>query len=231
MTRSLFITGTDTGVGKTRIAVALCGALAARGNRVAAMKPVASGCVQTPDGLRNEDAVALLSAMNVRARYSEVNPYPFEPAIAPHIAAEEAGIAIDFAVLDRAYERLGLQSDFLIVEGAGGWLAPLDAGRGFADLAAHWQTPVILVVGLRLGCLNHALLTVESIERRGLVLQGWVANSIDPGFLRLTENVASLRSRIRAPCLGFFPFEPHASLESLAAGLAVDALQGAAELS
>ncbi len=231
MTQSLFVTGTDTGVGKTRVAVALCGALAARGKRVAAMKPVASGCIRTPDGLRNEDALALLSAMTVRARYSEVNPYAFEPAIAPHIAAEEAGIAIDFTVLDRSYERLGLQSDFLVVEGAGGWLAPLDASRGFADLAARWQTGVILVVGLRLGCLNHALLTVESIAHRGLTLRGWVANCIDPAFLRLTENVASLRSRIRAPCLGFFPFEPQASFESLAAGLAVDALQAAAELS
>lgn len=231
MTRAVFVTGTDTGVGKTRVAVALCGALAERGKRVAAMKPVASGCIHTPDGLRNEDALALQSAMNVRARYSEVNPYAFEPAIAPHIAAEESGVAIDFAVLDRAYERLGVQSDFLIVEGAGGWLAPLDASRGFADLAAHWRTEVILVVGLRLGCLNHALLTVESIERRGLTLCGWVANCIDPGFLRLTENVASLRSRIRAPRLGFFPFEPNASLESLASVLAVDALQGAAELS
>jgi dethiobiotin synthetase len=228
MTRSLFVTGTDTGVGKTRIAAALCSALATRGHRVAAMKPVASGCVQTPDGLRNEDALALLSAMNVRARYSEVNPYAFEPAIAPHIAAEEAGTVIDFDVLDRAYERLRLQSDFLVVEGAGGWLAPLDARRGFADLAAHWRTDVILVVGLRLGCLNHALLTAESIERRGLALRGWIANSIDPGFLRLPENVASLRSRIRAPCLGFFPFEPLASLESVAGGLAVHALQGTA---
>jgi dethiobiotin synthetase len=231
VTRTLFVTGTDTGVGKTRVASALCRALAARGKRVAAMKPVASGCMQTPDGLRNEDALALLAAMNVRARYAEVNPYAFEPAIAPHIAAEEAGAAIDFAVLDRAYERLGLQSDFLIVEGAGGWLAPLDAARGFADLAAHWQAEVILVVGLRLGCLNHALLTAESIERRGLGLRGWVANSIDPGFERLRENVASLRSRIKAPCLGSFCFAPQAPLESLPASLAVDALLGAAELS
>jgi dethiobiotin synthetase len=231
MTRTLFVTGTDTGVGKTRIAVALCGALAARGQRVAAMKPVASGCIRTPEGLRNEDALALLAAMTVRARYSEVNPYAFEPAIAPHIAAEEAGILIDFAVLDRAYERLDLQSDVLVVEGAGGWLAPLDASRGFADLAVRWRTGVILVVGLRLGCLNHALLTVESIERRGLTLRGWVANCIDPGFLRLAENVASLRSRIRAPCLGFFPFAPHASFESIAGGLTVDALLATAELS
>ena len=226
----LFVTGTDTHVGKTRIAVALCRAFAARGERVAAMKPVAAGCVDTPDGLRNEDALALLEAMTVRARYSEVNPYAFEPAIAPHIAAQEAGIGIEFAVLDRAYERLRMQSDRLIIEGAGGWLAPLDASRGFADLAAHWQADVILVVGLRLGCLNHALLTVESIERRGLTLRGWIANSIDPGFQRLNENVASLRSRIRAPCLGFFPFEPNPSVESLTGGLAVDALQGAAEL-
>jgi len=222
----MFVTGTDTGVGKTRCAVALCHALAARGRRVAAMKPVASGCTHTPDGLRNEDAVALLAAMTVRARYRDVNPYAFEPAIAPHIAAEEAGVVIDFAVLDRAYERLQLQSDVLIVEGAGGWLAPLDASRGFADLAAHWQTEVILVVGLRLGCLNHALLTAESIERRGLALRGWIANSIDPGLERLAENVASLRSRINAPCLGFFSFEPQASPSSSAQGLAVDALLG-----
>ncbi|MEP6886114.1 MAG: dethiobiotin synthase [Gammaproteobacteria bacterium] len=231
MSRALFVTGTDTGVGKTRVAAALCRAFAARGKRVAAMKPVASGCTATPDGLRNQDALALLAAMNVRARYSEVNPYPFEPAIAPHIAAEEAGIAIDFAVLDRAYERLSMQSDVVIVEGAGGWLAPLDASRSFADLAAHWQTEVILVVGLRLGCLNHALLTAESIGRRGLALRGWVANSIDPGFDRLRENVDSLRYRIEAPCLGFFAFEPRPSHESPAAGFAVDALLAAAELS
>ncbi len=118
------------------------------------MKPVASGCTRTPDGLRNDDAMALLGAMNIRATYAEVNPYAFEPAIAPHIAALEAGIRIDFAVLDRCYERLALQSDVTIVEGAGGWLAPLDAVRSFADLAMHWQLSVVLVVGLRLGCLN-----------------------------------------------------------------------------
>ncbi len=231
MTPALFVTGTDTGVGKTRVAAALCRAMAARGARVAAMKPVASGCLETPDGLRNEDALALLAAMTVRARYADVNPYAFAPAIAPHIAAEEAGVAIDFEVLDRSFERLRMQSDCLIVEGAGGWLAPLDATRGFADLACHWRTEVILVVGLRLGCLNHALLTVESIERRGLALRGWVANSVDPGFERPAQNMASLQSRIVAPCLGFLSFEPQASHESLAAALAVDALPGAGGLS
>jgi dethiobiotin synthetase len=195
------------------------------------MKPVASGCTLTSEGLRNEDALVLLAAMNVRAAYSEVNPYAFAPAIAPHLAAEEARIDIDFDVLDRAYERLSMRAQVLIVEGAGGWLAPLDATRAFADLAAHWQMDIVLVVGLRLGCLNHALLTAESIERRGLRLRGWVANSIDPGFERLEANVSTLRSRISAPCLGFFSFEPQADPETCATALAVDALTGSAELS
>lgn len=223
---TLFVTGTDTGVGKTRVAAALCRAFAGRGLRVAAMKPVASGCTETPQGLRNDDALALLGAMNVRAHYAEVNPYAFAPAIAPHIAAREAGVDIDFGVLDRAYERLRLQSEVLIVEGAGGWLAPLDAGRGFADLAARWQMDVVLVVGMRLGCLNHALLTVESIERRGLRLRGWVANCIDPGFERLEENLSTLRNRISAPCLGFFSFAPQTDPETLAKELGLHALMG-----
>lgn len=215
----LFITGTDTGVGKTRIAAALCLAFAGAGKRVAAMKPVASGCTRTAAGLRNEDALALQSAMNVRASYAEVNPYAFEPAIAPHIAALEAGCAIDFDVLDRCYERLSLQSDALIVEGAGGWLAPLDAQRTFADLAVHWQLEVILVVGLRLGCLNHALLTVESIERRGLRLCGWVGNSVDAEFERREENILTLQTRIPAPCLGTFPFSPRSGPAQVAEAL------------
>jgi dethiobiotin synthetase len=231
VTPVLFVTGTDTGVGKTRVAAALCRGFAARGIRVAAMKPVASGCVLTPEGLRNEDAVALLGAMNVPARYSDVNPYAFGPAIAPHIAAREAGVDIEFAVLNRAYQRLRRQSQILIVEGAGGWLAPLDASRAFADLAVHWRMDVVLVVGMRLGCLNHALLTAESIERRGLRLRGWVANSIDPLFERAAENIATLQSRISAPCLGVLSFEPQADPETLARELEVNALLRSAELS
>jgi dethiobiotin synthetase len=188
------------------------------------MKPVASGCASTPDGLRNEDALTLLAAMNVRARYAEVNPFAFAPAIAPHIAAAEAGTVIDFDLLDHTFERLTLRSDVIIVEGAGGWLAPLDATRGFADLAARWQLEVVLVVGMRLGCLNHALLSVESIERRGLRLRGWVANAIDAQFERLAENVVSLRDRISAPCLGFLPFSPSYEPDTLAQSLEVGAL-------
>ena len=206
-----FVSGTDTGVGKTRIAAALCLAFAASGKRVAAMKPLASGCSRTPEGLRNADALALLDAMNVRASYAEVNPYAFEPAIAPHIAAQEVARPVDFEELDRCYERLALRSDVTVVEGAGGWLAPLDAQRTFADIAARWRLDVILVVGLRLGCLNHALLTVESIQGHGLRLAGWVGNGIEPDFERREANLLTLASRIRAPCLGTFPYSPHAT--------------------
>jgi len=218
----LFVTGTDTGVGKTRAATALCRALASRGRRVAAMKPVASGCARTAAGLRSGDALALLAAMNVRAGYRAVNPYAFEPAIAPHIAAAEAGVNIDFEVLDRAYRSLTAMSDVIVVEGAGGWLAPLDTHRSFADLAVFWQLEVVLVVALRLGCLNHALLTAESIERRGLRLRGWVANTMDPRFERLEENISTLHARIAAPCLGLFEFAPLADADAAAQALSLD---------
>jgi len=212
----LFITGTDTGVGKTRVAAGLCRAFAASGKRVAAMKPIAAGCARTPDGLRSDDAMALLSAANVRSSYAEVNPYAFEPPIAPHIAASEVGCSIDFNLLDRCYERLALQSDITIVEGAGGWLAPLDAERTFADLAARWRLDVVLVVGLRLGCLNHAALTAQSVRSHGLRLVSWVANSIDPEFERREDNLLTLSSRIAAPCLGTFPYSPRSGADAVA---------------
>jgi len=217
--RRLFVTGTDTGVGKTRIAAALCAAYAARHQRVAAMKPVASGCRQTSAGLRNADAEALRAAMTVRAPYSDVNPYAFEPAIAPHIAALEAGRSIEFGLLDGCYERLCQQSDVIVVEGAGGWLAPLDASHTFADLAVRWQLDVILVVGLRLGCLNHALLTAEAIERRGLKLAGWVGNSVDPDFERREANIDTLRTRLAADCLGTFAYSPESGARDAAQAL------------
>lgn len=215
----LFVTGTDTGVGKTRVATALCRAFARRRLRVGAMKPIASGSELTPAGLRNEDALALLAAMTVRATYEEVNPYAFRAPIAPHIAARDAGTTIDFAVLDRAYERLCLQSDVLIVEGAGGWLVPIDAGRSFADLAQHWQLGVVLVIGLRLGCLNHAQLTARAIAGSGLTLCGWVANRVEASFPRSDENLAYLRDVLQAPCLGVLPHAPHACADTVADSL------------
>lgn len=217
----LFITGTDTGVGKTRVAAALCLAFAAAGHRVAGMKPVASGAQRTPQGLRNDDALALLAAMNVPAAYDDVNPYTFEPAIAPHLAAAAAATRIDLDLLDRCYRKLALASEHTVVEGAGGWLAPLDAERTFADLAIRWQLDVILVVGLRLGCLNHALLTAEAIARRGLRLSGWVANAVEPHFEAREENLATLRSRIPAPCIGNFDYAPHMSAAELSPLLTV----------
>jgi dethiobiotin synthetase len=215
----LFVTGTDTGVGKTRVSAGLCRAFARQGLRVGAMKPIASGSEATTEGLRNEDALALHAAMNVRASYDEVNPYVFEPPIAPHIAARDAGTHIDFAVLDRAYERLSLRSDVLIVEGAGGWLVPIDEQRSFADLAQHWRLGVVLVVGLRLGCLNHALLTALGIASRGLPLLAWVANQIEPVYPRCNENIAFLQSALRAPCLGVLPHAPLASADMVADSL------------
>jgi len=223
--RALFITGTDTGVGKTRMAAACCRAYAAAGYRVAAMKPVASGCEATPAGLRNADALALMEAMTVRAAYADVNPYAFEPAIAPHIAAREARRSIDLALLDRCYERLRMQSDVIVVEGAGGWLVPLDDRHSFADLAVRWSLDVVLVVGLRLGCLNTALLTVEAVARRGLKLGGWIGNSVDAAFERRAENVATLRDRIAAPCLGCFPYAPESDSDEISKIIATNLLK------
>ncbi|MDE2305976.1 MAG: dethiobiotin synthase [Gammaproteobacteria bacterium] len=220
----LFVTGTDTGVGKTRIAAGLCRAYGLRGLRVAGLKPIASGCAPTAGGLQSDDALELQRAMNLGADYAEVNPYAFEPAIAPHIAAAEAGVRIDLAVLRRAYERLAVRSDVVVVEGAGGWLAPIDAERTFADLAVDWRLEVVLVVGLRLGCLNHALLTAEAIERRGLRCVGWVGNAIDSQFERAAENLATLRARLPAPCLAVLEYAPVCDEAALARTLAASAL-------
>jgi dethiobiotin synthetase len=162
--------------------------------------------------------------MSVRAAYADVNPYAFEPAIAPHIAAAQSATAIDFAVLDRSFERLRLQSDVLIVEGAGGWLTPLDQGRCFSDLPQRWQLPVILVVGLRLGCLNHALLTRDAIERQGLTLCAWVCNRVDPDLPVADQNIDTLRERLAAPCIADLPFAPHETARESARRLELDQL-------
>lgn len=226
----IFITGTDTGVGKTRIAAALCAALVQRGIRVAVMKPVACGCDPGRDGLRNADAMLLQAATNVPAAYDEINPFAYAPAIAPHLAALEAGRPIDLHVLDAAFDKLRSRGEYIIVEGAGGWLVPLDEQRYVADLPLRWQLPVLLVVGLRLGCLNHALLTTESIERRGLRLQGWIANGIDERFERRQDNVDTLRRRIGAPCLGVVPYIPVTQSGDIASHLDLAAISSINDL-
>jgi len=204
--KGLFVTGTDTGVGKTRVAVALIHALRAQGLRVAAMKPVSAGHMP---GELNEDVVALLQAANVAADPRDVNPYAFAEPVAPHIAAQQAGVRIDLDVIAAAYARLAAAADVVVVEGAGGWRVPLNEHEDMADLAQRLGLPVVLVVGLRLGCLSHALLTAESIARRQLPWAGWVGNAIDPDMACQAENVAALRARLPGPCLGIHSYQPH----------------------
>ena len=200
------MTGTDTGVGKTLVTAALLRRLRESGAVVAGMKPVAAGSRMGPEGPANEDALLLQAESSVRHPYAVVNPWLFEPAIAPHLAAAEAGIAIDTKRITAAHARLRAGADLVLAEGAGGFFVPLDGSRSMADLPALLGMDVLLVVGLRLGCLNHALLTAEAVAARGLTLAGWVGNAIDPGFARLEANVATLTARLPAPCLGIVPW-------------------------
>lgn len=203
--RGYFVTGTDTGVGKTRVAVALVHALRAQGLRVAVMKPVAAGCAP---GAPNEDVRALMQAANVAADVNDVNPYRFEAAIAPHIAAVQAGVRIELDRVAAAFARLAARADTVVVEGAGGWRVPLNGREDMADLAVRLGLPVLLVVGLRLGCLNHALLTADAAIRSGVPWAGWIGNVIDPAMACLEDNLAALHERLPGPCLGVAPCEP-----------------------
>jgi dethiobiotin synthetase len=206
--KGVFVTGTDTGVGKTRVSVALVHALRAQGLRVAAMKPVAAGTEARYGVLINEDVAALTAAANVDADPRWVNPYLFHPPIAPHIAATQAGVAIDLQVIVDAYSRLTELADVVVVEGVGGFRVPLNATQDTADLAVALGLPLLLAVGLRLGCLNHALLTAEAITHRSLPWAGWVGNHIDPAMDAQAENIAALRQRLPGPCLGIQPYCP-----------------------
>jgi len=206
MSRGFFVTGTDTGVGKTLVACALVDALVRAGFTAVGMKPVASGCRRTALGLRSEDAERLIAAGNIVADYAEVNPYAFEPAVAPHIAAARAGIEIERGKILEHVSRLQARADYVVVEGVGGWTVPLGDTLTTADVAAALKLPVVLVVGLRLGCLNHALLTAQAIERAGLTLAGWVANQIDPHMALVEENIDALAQRLRAPRVAHIPY-------------------------
>ena len=200
--RGYFITGTDTGVGKTLVACALLHALARAGRRAVGMKPVAAGAARNAAGLLiNDDVAQLVAAANVAGEWRLINPYCFEAAIAPHIAAEQSGVTIDLRHIEQAYARLAAAADTVIVEGAGGFCVPLNRAEDTADLAVCLGLPIILVVGVRLGCLNHALLTAQTIRARGLKLAGWIANHIDAAMPAAAENVAALVARIDAPLL------------------------------
>ncbi|MDP3847819.1 MAG: dethiobiotin synthase [Pseudomonas sp.] len=211
---AFFIAGTDTDVGKTTVAAGLLRAARLAGMSTAAVKPVAAGCELTADGLRNSDALALLAECSEPLRYAEVNPFAFAPAIAPHLAASEVGVTLEVATLTAAVQAvLDRRADFTLVEGAGGWRVPLNKSATLAQLPIALQLPVIVVVAVRLGCINHALLTVEAIERDGLRVAGWVANLLEPQMPRLEENIAALEARLNAPCLGRIPLlaEPSAA--------------------
>ncbi len=199
---SFFVTGTDTGVGKTLISCALLHGFSAQGKRVVGMKPVAAGCA---DGDIHEDVRRLRAASNVPAGPGQINPYCFAPAVAPHLAAQFAGVTIDFVHIVESFTGLAGQADVVIVEGAGGFVVPLNDGQDSADLAAQLGLPIILVAGMRLGCLNHALLTVQAIAARGLTLSGWVANVLDEDMAMLDGNIAALQQRIAPPLLGMVP--------------------------
>jgi dethiobiotin synthetase len=219
--KGFFVTGTDTEIGKTWCSLGLIARLQQDGHCVATMKPIASGCESTADGLRNDDALKLQAQASLSQPYDRINPFAFSPAIAPHIAAAEAGVRIDIdAVADTARE-LGNQCDYMVIEGVGGWQVPLNEQDSVADMAARLELPVILVVGLRLGCINHALLTAESIRARGCMLAGWIGNIVDPQMQEQQNNIDAITARIHAPLLGVVPHLKKLEVKAIAEQLSL----------
>jgi dethiobiotin synthetase len=203
---SYYITGTDTGIGKSVASAALLHALRASGLRAVGMKPVASGCEMTADGWRNEDALLLQQASDPVPSYSDVNPYALPNPLAPELAAADVGVSIELQPIVAAHARLAAVSDAVVVEGVGGWAAPLTASLDQVYVVRALKQPVVMVVGLRLGCINHARLTARAIAEDGAQLVGWIANDIDPAMARSDDNFAILQRVLPAPCWGRLPF-------------------------
>ncbi len=207
--KAFFVTATDTDAGKTFVCAGLLHYWSNMGYKTLAFKPVASGCQPGDDGLRNDDALQLIAASNISLDYETINPYAFAPAIAPHIAAQQAGIKIDLDKITSAIAQYQQKADYVLVEGVGGWLVPLNERQSLADLAKLLAFPVILVVRMRLGCINQALLTAQAIEQSGLTIAGWVANMMhndnEPAMLYQRDNIDALNCRINAPLLGVLP--------------------------
>lgn len=222
--RGYVVTGTDTEVGKSLCAAGILEALHRQGHSTIAMKPVASGCVRTDQGLRNDDAELLMAHMSVAAAYEDVNPYAFEPPMAPHLAAQQNGKHIDIEALLSKARQLAKCADRIVIEGAGGWLTPLNDTRTFADFAQATGLPVVLVVGIRLGCINHALLTYENILARQVPIAGWIANTglkNAQNCLDIKENISSLFARISAPMLGEIPYVEDGDIARIAAQISL----------
>jgi dethiobiotin synthetase len=228
MSAALFVTGTDTGVGKTVVARLIVRSLVATGVRVAVMKPVAAGSVMTAQGPRNEDALGLIADSNVEMPYATVNPYCLDAPIAPHLAARDLGITVELPRIQARFRTLAAQADYVIVEGAGGWFAPLNDAEFVADLAAALRLPVLLVVGLRLGCLNHALLTAAAVRQRRLPLAGWIGNQIEPDFARMSENLLTLERHLGMPPIAIVAHAPAASVPARLPATEIAALVQAA---
>jgi dethiobiotin synthetase len=205
MKGGFFVTGTDTGVGKTVVSLGLMRILQERGRVVAGMKPVASGCRLSETGLINDDAFRLQAQASITLDYDRVNPYAFEPPIAPHLAAAAQGVGIEVPVIRGRFRDIAARADAVIVEGVGGWLVPINSRQTMADVARALSLPVVMVVAIRLGCLNHALLTAAAIQQSGLRLAGWVANRIDPGCSNTDDIVAALSAWLSAPQLADIP--------------------------
>ncbi len=206
MTRGWFVTGTDTEVGKTMVSAAMLHRLVSAGQRAVGMKPVASGAEPGLDGLRNADALLLQRHSNVAAAYEQVNPYCFEPPIAPHVAAARVGCRMSLKEIVLRYGELTAEADCAVVEGVGGWRVPLNDELTMATVARQLELPVVLVVGIRLGCINHALLTAESVLADGCRLAGWVANDLSDAPDAIPETMQALAARLPAPCWGVLPW-------------------------
>ncbi len=215
-TKGYFITGTDTGCGKTEVTLGLMARFQGRGERVLGMKPVASGAAPTAAGLRNDDALRIQARGSFQVPYEQINPYAFEPPIAPHLAARQAGQVIGIERIGDRCRMLSAAADRLLVEGVGGWQVPINDSETVADLARFLGFPVLLVVGMRLGCINHALLSVQSILASGCELAGWVANQVDPEMRVIEDNLETLKQRIPAPLLGHVPTLPEPDPDAVA---------------
>jgi len=226
MSSGYFITGTDTDVGKTWVAMGMLTALKQKGYSTLAMKPVACGCSFIDGAYRNDDALKLQQQSSVSVPYEVVNPYALPAPIAPHLAALEHSQRIDIQQIKRIYEQHRNKADFIIIEGAGGWLVPLNEQDTTADMVKALNLPVILVAGIRLGCLNHTLLTVAAIRQYDIALAGWIASCIDKDCLQTERNIRALCERINAPLLGVIPYIDKLNVQTVADCLDITKLPG-----
>jgi len=225
--KAIFVAGTDTDVGKTLVAAGILQAANNQGLETVAVKPIAAGCEQTEDGLRNADALLLQHTASLKISYEQVNPIALEPAIAPHIAAQQLGRRLDADRMAALCRGVMMQpADLVVIEGAGGWRVPLNSRQTLADLPKQLKVPVVLVIGMKLGCISHALLTVEAIVKDGLHLAGWVANRVDPDMSCYQENLNTLKGMLSAPLLGEIPKLEDISPENVASYLDIEPIVG-----